>query len=101
MVEIFKLILNIEIPKSRFDQDLCRTCDMNSTLGSVVPLAMFLNLVFFQLSMVGVILINYILCVLPAIVVQELHTRGRGFEWVGVTFNMVCRFWMVTIRLNS
>ena len=51
--------------------------------------------------MVGVILINYILCVLPAIVVQELHTRGRGFEWVGVTFNMVCSFWMFTIRLNS
>ena len=23
------------------DQDLCGTCDMNSTLGSVVPLAMF------------------------------------------------------------
>ena len=51
--------------------------------------------------MVGVILINYILCVLPAIVVQELHTRGRGFEWVGVTFNMICNFWMVTIKLNS
>ena len=28
----------------KFDQDLCATCDMNSTLGSVVPLAMF----FFQ-----------------------------------------------------
>ena len=28
-----------------FDQDLCGTCDMNSTLGSVVPLAMFLILV--------------------------------------------------------
>ena len=27
-----------------FDQDLCvRPCDMNSTLGSVVPLAMFLD----------------------------------------------------------
>ena len=25
----------------KFDQDLCATCDMNSTLGSVVPLAMF------------------------------------------------------------
>ena len=25
----------------KFDQDLCETCDMNSTLGSVVPLAMF------------------------------------------------------------
>ena len=24
-----------------FDQDLCGTCDMNLTLGSVVPLAMF------------------------------------------------------------
>ena len=27
----------------KFDQDLCATCDMNSTLGSVVPLAMFYN----------------------------------------------------------
>ena len=27
----------------KFDQDLCATCDMNSTLGSVVPLAMFLK----------------------------------------------------------
>ena len=26
----------------KFDQDLCATCDMNLTLGSVVPLAMFL-----------------------------------------------------------
>ena len=25
----------------KFDQNLCGTCDMNSTLGSVVPLAMF------------------------------------------------------------
>ena len=25
----------------KFDQDLCATCDMNSTLGSVVPLALF------------------------------------------------------------
>ena len=29
----------IEIPKLKLD--LCATCDMNSTLGSVVPLAMF------------------------------------------------------------
>ena len=29
------------IPKLKFDQDLCGTCDMNSTLRSVVPLAMF------------------------------------------------------------
>ena len=27
----------------KFDQDLCATCDMNSTLGSVVPLAMFIS----------------------------------------------------------
>ena len=27
----------------KFDQDLCATCDMNSTLGSVVPLAMFVS----------------------------------------------------------
>ena len=27
----------------KFDQDLCATCDMNSTPGSVVPLAMFLT----------------------------------------------------------
>ena len=31
----------MEIPKLKFDQDLCGICDMNSTLGSVVPLAMF------------------------------------------------------------
>ena len=30
----------MEIPKLKFDQDLCGICDMNSTLGSVVPLAM-------------------------------------------------------------
>ena len=28
----------------KFDQDLCATCDMNSALGSVVPLAMFLKI---------------------------------------------------------
>ena len=27
--------------EDEFDQDLCGTCDLNSTLGSVVPLAMF------------------------------------------------------------
>ena len=32
-----------KIPKLKFDQDLCGTCDMNSTLGSVVLLAMFLD----------------------------------------------------------
>ena len=31
----------MEILKLKFDQDLCGICDMNSTLGSVVPLAMF------------------------------------------------------------
>ena len=40
MVKILKLMLL----KLKFDQDLCGTCDMNSTLGSVVPLAMFLSL---------------------------------------------------------
>ena len=30
----------MEIPKLKFDQDLCGICDMNSILGSVVPLAM-------------------------------------------------------------
>ena len=49
MVEILKLMLKIKIPKLKFDQDLCATCDMNSTLGSVVPLAMFLNMTRFQL----------------------------------------------------
>ena len=38
--EILKLLL-IEILKLKFDQDLCGTCDMSSTLGSVVPLAVF------------------------------------------------------------
>ena len=37
----FESLCLIEIPKLKFDQDLCGTCDMNSTLGSVVPLAMF------------------------------------------------------------
>ena len=32
----------IKIPKLKFDQDLCGTYDMKSTLGSAVPLAMFL-----------------------------------------------------------
>ena len=27
----------------KFYQDLCETCDMNSTLGSVMPLAMFIS----------------------------------------------------------
>ena len=31
----------MEFPKLKFDQDLCGTCDMNSTLGYVMPLAMF------------------------------------------------------------
>ena len=33
--------------------------------------------------MVGVILVSYLLCTLPAIVVQELHSRGRSFDRVG------------------
>ena len=77
-----------------------RYCDHQKYLTFASPQKKHFFQSFFQLSMVGVILINYILCVLPAIVVQELHTRGRGFEWVGVTFNMVCRFWMVTKKLN-
>ena len=32
--------------------------------------------------MVGVILVSYLLCTLPAIVVQELHSRGRSFDRV-------------------
>ena len=40
LVEILKFML-IEIPKLKFDQDLCTSCDMNSNLASVVPLAMF------------------------------------------------------------
>ena len=31
----------MEFPKLKFDQDLCGTFDLKSTLGSVVPLAMF------------------------------------------------------------
>ena len=38
----------IEILKLKFDQDLCGTCDMNSTLGSVVPLAMFSSKLTFK-----------------------------------------------------
>ena len=36
----------IEILKLKFDQDLCATCDMNSTLGSAVPLAMSFKCAF-------------------------------------------------------
>ena len=40
----------IEIPKLKLDQDLYATSDMNSTLGSVVPMAMFIycTTYFFQ-----------------------------------------------------
>ena len=41
MVEILKLMLGRD-SEDKFDQDLCLNFDMNSTLGSVVPLAMFL-----------------------------------------------------------
>ena len=41
MVEILKLMLN----RNSEIEDLCGTCDMNSTLGSVVPLAMFLIMI--------------------------------------------------------
>ena len=40
LVRGLKLKLRLN-PKLKFDQDLCGACDMNSTLGSVVPLAMF------------------------------------------------------------
>ena len=40
MVEILKLMLGRD-SEDKFDQDLCLNFDMNSTLGSVVPLAMF------------------------------------------------------------
>ena len=39
----FKVCL-IKIPKLKFDQDLCGTCDMNSAQGSFVPFAMFKTL---------------------------------------------------------
>ena len=32
--------------------------------------------------MVGVILVSYLLCTLPAIIVQEFHSRGKNFEKV-------------------
>ena len=41
MVEILKLMLN----RDSEIEDLCGTCDLNSTLGSVVPLAMFLIMI--------------------------------------------------------
>ena len=41
MVEILKLMLNRDF-EIGFDRDFCKNCDMNSTLRSVVPLAMFL-----------------------------------------------------------
>ena len=39
--QVFEVWCLVEIMKMKFDQDLCATCDMNSILGSVVPLAMF------------------------------------------------------------
>ena len=46
----------VEILKMKFDQDLCLNLQydfgkMNSTLGSVVPLAMFSNLGWFSFSL--------------------------------------------------
>ena len=41
MVDILKVMLN----QDSEIEDLCGTCDMNSTLGSVVPLAMFLIMI--------------------------------------------------------
>ena len=46
MVEILKSILNLDseiVICSRFVNCVLWSCDMNSTLGSVVPLAMFLD----------------------------------------------------------
>ena len=63
--------------------------------------------------MVGVILVSYLLCTLPAIIVQEFHSRGKNFEKVRRRrallslfypnilsiqlalhiFFMLCRFW--------
>ena len=51
--------------------------------------------------MVGVILVSYLLCTLPAIVVQELHSRGRSFDRVRKQFDifpiysqkLICQTW--------
>ena len=51
-----KVYALIEIPKLKFDQDLYGTCDMNSTLGSVAPLAMFLNLASWSSALVTIFL---------------------------------------------
>ena len=40
----------VEILKMKFDQDLCLNFDMNSTLGSVVPLAMFIKDLFTMIT---------------------------------------------------
>ena len=40
LVRGLKLKLRLN-PKLKFDQDLCGTCDMNASLESVLPLAMF------------------------------------------------------------
>ena len=38
----------MEISKLKSDHDLCGTCNMNSTLVSVVPLAMFVTLAMIE-----------------------------------------------------
>ena len=56
----------------KFDQDLCGTCDMNSTLGSVVPLA-----IFFKIFVIETNLDSIILCELEIFVDRDLSIIGR------------------------
>ena len=72
--------------------------------GMTILLKLLLNFEMFIVNlsfsgmtiMVGVILVSYLLCTLPAIVVQELHSRGRSFDRVRnlqISNSTVIIFW--------
>ena len=57
MIEILKLMLGQD-SEDKFDQDLCLNFDMNSTLGSVVPLAMFYKKMMNQNAITRRVIVN-------------------------------------------
>ena len=65
----------MEVPKLKFDQDLCGTCDMNATLGSVVPLAMFRHFDNTYNTLINEVLLGSFRTIIYAALVGE--KRGR------------------------
>ena len=59
LVEIFLSECLIEILKLKFDQDLCGNFDMSSTLGSVVPLAMFISVQAIRFGLTWTFMLGY------------------------------------------